>query len=73
MSATEKHLHGITEECLESYREEVFSLYASSNGVKIGFNGVGEYVVIDGDSVRSFGIAKNAIEFYKEIVRSKNK
>jgi len=39
------HLESISEKDLEKFREEAFIMYASSNGVKLGVDCDGYYVV----------------------------
>jgi len=68
--STEKHLQDITLDNMMEYQKESFALYASVRGVKLGFNGYGQFVVKADGNDYTFNNPAMAIEKYGELLRS---
>jgi hypothetical protein len=66
--SNEKHLESVTVENLVSFRSDSFTTYASSNGVKLGYNGLGNYVVRLKEYKYVFNNPEVAIDMYKTLI-----
>ena len=68
---TEIHLRNITVDNILEYQKEVFALYASAKGVKIGFNGFSQFVVKTKSENYIFNDPAQAVDKYTKLVKQK--
>ena len=66
---TEKHLQDVTVDNMMECQKESFALYASTRGVKLGFNGYGKFIVKAAGKDYTFNNPAIAIDKYAELVR----
>ena len=65
----EEHLNSISSDELLNGRVEAFSLYAQCNGVKLGYNAMGTFRIIECERVIDFPSAESAVANYKLLVK----
>jgi hypothetical protein len=68
-----RHLDLISIDELLKNRGEVFCLYAQCGEVKLGYNALGSFRVIDGQNVFDFIGAEQALQEYETLVLKKEK
>lgn len=69
--STEAHLKNITVNNILEYQKEVFALYASAKGVKIGLNGYSQFVVKTKSEDYIFNNPTEAVDKYTKLVKQK--
>lgn len=64
-----EHLETITVDKMFEYKKDVFISYASANGIDLGFDAYGQFVVKGKGKTHKFNNPAIAIEKYSEMVR----